>query len=81
MFDMQTTVTAGIIFKLAAVVYVVGWQAIAAGLLVLTMGSAFGHLYISAQRCECHVYWSVLQLTYTPLSGQSPPKCCQVTRT
>ncbi|EIN07964.1 P-loop containing nucleoside triphosphate hydrolase protein [Punctularia strigosozonata HHB-11173 SS5] len=49
-FNTQFTITANLILRLIAIVYIVGWSALAAGVLVLVGGMLIGRFYITAQR-------------------------------
>jgi hypothetical protein len=49
---MQTVTIASITLRLLSIMYVVGWSALMAGLVVLVCGITLGHIYISGQRCK-----------------------------
>jgi hypothetical protein len=52
LYSMQTVTIASITLRLLSIMYVVGWSALVAGLVVLMCGVTLGRIYVSGQRCK-----------------------------
>ncbi|EIN07942.1 P-loop containing nucleoside triphosphate hydrolase protein [Punctularia strigosozonata HHB-11173 SS5] len=50
MYNVQQILIVSVLFRIVAIVYVVGWGALAAGLTVLIIGFGMGRFYNTAQR-------------------------------